>query len=554
MRTLSRVAVCVLAMLAGCAKDKCVGEPASFELSVSLQNASLAARARTLRVAVLVNDSGWKKEIPLGSSFGDGSTALAIVIDPPPSGAYQLTVEATAVDEQGAALASAQRTVQATADGCNRVVLDLSASDLPDAGAGDAMPLDAAPDSGSDAGIVDPDAADPDAGVDTGVQDTGEVPDTGVAPDTGEVPDTGVAPDTGVTPDAGPAPDAAGTAFPYTPANFDPNALTPLVGLTIDCGTVTFDSTTLSFMNFCGGTQPIAVATTTRFGARPIAIIPASRLEIGGGSTLRLIGDKPVVLAIYGNAQIEGLVDASASGTSPGAGASTNPDCATGTGQSAPTPGHGGGGGGAYVSAAGAGGRGSDFSAGGLAGTQGAASTEPLRCGCGGGNGVTGSANAGLGGAGGGGVQISAAGDLDLVGAGGVAAGGGGGAGGTSRGGGGGGGSGGMILIESVNTHISGLLIANGGGGGGASESNLSGGPGQDGVRANPAGGSSAIPSHGGNGGRGASRTQSVRSGTNNDENGGGGGGGASTGAIFARGISSCTATGSISPSVVGCP
>lgn len=546
----------------GCAKDKCATEVPSFQLDVAVRDMSLASRTATLRVDIYVNGAGRTRDIPLGEALRDGATALAIVIDPPPADFFDLDVRATALDVDDRPLATARGPLRAAPNGCNRVSLELTLKDLPDAGP---QPDAETPDTGDDAGVA-PDATPPDVESDASVVDTGEqpdagalpdagdLPDSGVPPDSGDLPDSGVLPDSGDLPDGGFAPDSNGTAFSYTPTNFDPRQFTPLVGATFDCGNTSFDSTNLTFNNFCGGVRPVPVLTTSM--NRPVVVIPVTRLELGAGSRFRVFGQNPVILAVYGLAQLEGTIDASGIGSSSGAGGGSGADCAGSSGQDAPSGSHGGGGGGGYQGAGASGGQGADSSSGGTPGASVTPAASPLRGGCRGGAGRAGGFSGGEGGGAGGGIQISISRDLDMPSRGSVLAGGGGGRAGQRRGGGGGGGSGGTIIIEAVHLQSTGTIVANGGagGGGGAENASVNGGGGQDGVRANPQGGYGGL-GEGGAGGTGGNGASSPNDGLNGDTgSAGGGGGGGGRGAIFLRGTIQCTATGSVSPPVANCP
>ena len=79
-------------------------------------------------------------------------------------------------------------------------------------------------------------------------------------------------------------------------------------------------------------------------------------LTLGSSATLHLVGDKPVIIVVFGTANIDGVIDASAHGATPGPGAER--DCSVGTGTNG-TDGSGlyissdGGGGGGFGSAGG---------------------------------------------------------------------------------------------------------------------------------------------------------------------------------------------------------
>src|SRR5207237_1019822 len=152
-------------------------------------------------------------------------------------------------------------------------------------------------------GMVD--SATPDSGmVDTGLIDTG-LDDTGLD-DTG-LADIG-APDTG-TPDTG-TPDA-GTTFRYTPSNFDPAAITAIAGPEVlNCGVTTFNSTSRSFTNWCGMLPPTQIVTQP--GGPDAVVIAMGDFTIAAASTFRVVGTRPVIIALYGSASISGTINAGA--------------------------------------------------------------------------------------------------------------------------------------------------------------------------------------------------------------------------------------------------
>jgi hypothetical protein len=262
------------------------------------------------------------------------------------------------------------------------------------------------------------------------------------------------------------------TAFPYFPSNFDPNGsgvnpTTTSATTTLNCGVTTFDSTSLTFTNWCSSqpTPTPVVQTQTATGGPDIVVLPLLNFTVASGATLKLTGNRPVVLAVFGDATIAGTIDASASGTTPGAGG--NQTCSTGTGSNGGTD--AGGGGGGHATAGGTG----DTGVGGGA-IRGATTVIPLLGGCPGGKGGGGSGlfpgSGGNGGVGGGAVQLSAAGTVTFSGS--ILANGSAGTNGTaggllsSGGGGGGGGSGGSVLVEGHVISGAGTMTVNGGAGG----------------------------------------------------------------------------------------
>jgi hypothetical protein len=310
---------------------------------------------------------------------------------------------------------------------------------------------------------------------------TGGVTATGGGSGTAGV--TGIAGVTGTSgaTGTGGAPGGGVVSFPFTPNNFDPTDYQPSVSssstVSLGCGPSTFDSETLAFGNWCGQFQPTPVILQ-QSGGPAVIVLPVTSLALAGGSSLRLTGSRPVLFAVFGNANIAGTIDASASGTTPGAGG--NLSCGTsqggnGSGNTARNDGASGGGGGGFGTPGGSGGRADTdmccagagvTQPGGVAGvTRGTSGQSPLLGGCAGGMaGGCGTA----GGAGGGAVQISAAGTLTVTGT--VRSNGAAGAlpcGEDDEGGGTGGGSGGGILLEGATLAMSGATLqANGGAGG----------------------------------------------------------------------------------------
>lgn len=264
---------------------------------------------------------------------------------------------------------------------------------------------------------------------------------------------------------------ACGALFRYAPANFTPPSISMFApAQRFNCGTSTFDSTpsaTTPFTNWCGQpTPPVIVAPQGATGIDAV-VLPMRGLRVDGSQTLRLIGTRPVILAVFGDAVVDGLINAGGSGTTPGAGGNSSACGATGAGGvgTANSSSGGGGGGGAYGGTGGAGGNSNLSAAGALGGSvNGVTALSPFRGGCGGG---AGGDSGGTGGGGGGGVQISAS-DLVTI-RGRVASQGGGGQGGQNdQSGGGGGGSGGAVLLEAtfISFGPAARVTVNGGGGG----------------------------------------------------------------------------------------
>jgi hypothetical protein len=362
--------------------------------------------------------------------------------------------------------------------------------------------------------------------------------------------------------DAGPVMPAP--AFDYVPANFDPTS--PEIAdidrhaIVLDCGTSTFDSTDRSFSDWCGP-EPSALLITQSDDTEAVVLV-MDTLSVAAGSTLRLVGTRPVILAVFGDARVGGRIDASAEGAMPGPGADRG--CEPGAGATGANGGTynaaGGGSGGGFGSPGASGGRGAATIgtapaavSGGVA--NGSATLSPLRGGCSGGSGGRGDGATGTpGGGGGGALQISAAGRLEVYGA--IrAAGGGGGVSADSEDGGGGGGSGGAILLEAQPLDLDGTAVisANGGGGGSgqASFSSNNAEAGADGAADITVAAGGSASGNGGDGGSGAARAGDAAGGSDGTTafgNGGGGGGGGGVGRIRVNNVGVCVVRGVFSP------
>jgi hypothetical protein len=146
------------------------------------------------------------------------------------------------------------------------------------------------------------------------------------------------------TKQVGPCGTCFGDALNFLP---DDVALAFDHAVVIDCA-ATFDSAVPDFTTWCSGTKPVPVVQT-QSGGPDLVVVPMTALTVAAGSTLRVIGNKPVVFAVAGDATIDGTLDAGATGTTPGAGGDSGltgtiatagtlagPDCnvfANGTGQ-----------------------------------------------------------------------------------------------------------------------------------------------------------------------------------------------------------------------------
>ncbi len=339
--------------------------------------------------------------------------------------------------------------------------------------------------------------------------------------------------------------------FPYTPSNFNPQVATLFIAppVVLDCGVSKFDSTTLSFSNWCGQPQPTP-QVIFRAGNSNLVVLAMQSLEVKG--TLQLTGSQPVVLAVYGDATVSGTLSASGSHDTPGAGAPAL-TCFGGNGGDGSVFSAAGGGGAGFGKSGARGGDAIGVMSGGHAGSVNGTVPVPLSAGCNGGDGAV-ALNlqlAAKGGGGGGALQLSAAGNLTVSGK--VSANGGGGRGATgTAAGGGGGGSGGAIVLEAnlLTLTSSAQLTAQGGAGGAGALDNTPGGDGADGHDAD---GDKAVGANGqnpaGNGGDGASlndtsATSGDPGGSSGPDNGGGGGGGAGYGRIWLHSVSTCSVDG----------
>ncbi len=355
--------------------------------------------------------------------------------------------------------------------------------------------------------------------------------------------------------------------FHYLPSNFDPTILNPgsAPSVTLSCDAVYDSADPSNFAAWCGQPAPLVEIDTAP--EPDLVILTFQNLTVAATGSLTVVGDKPVILAVFGDATIDGDMDASASESTAGPGG--NSACGNGTGgngqsSDSDNDGAGGGGGGAFGANGGTGGDG-QYDDGGSRGTaEGNAELMPLRGGCAGGRGGRGVGSSGrYGGGGGGALQISVAGTLLVASV--VSAAGGGGQEGTGvEDGGGGGGSGGGILLEGDAVNIASVawITANGGGGaeGASEDSGSAGSDGEDGYRASTAraqGGSGCSKcGDGGDGGAlsGIAGTDGSRGSGSGDEGGGGGGGGG-VGRIRVNGYISCSLAGTFSPAAsTDCP
>ena len=331
--------------------------------------------------------------------------------------------------------------------------------------------------------------------------------------------------------------------FPYQPTNFDVVQVRapPAAPTVLDCGETIIDTAGTGLprtTNWCRN-QMFEASIIKQDGGPDTVLVSLSGLTITSDAGLTLIGNKPVIFAVFGDVDITGQVI-----TKSGAQV-----CTSGAGRdgSSGIGGNSAGSGAGFSTAGGAGGEGVGLvglingPAGG--GVEPNATASPLRGGCSGGRGGNQSSGATPGG---GAVQISAAGAMAINGT--IAAPGEGGRGGAFAAAGNGGGSGGLVVLEARELTISGGAITANGGGGGQGGGVIVGNPGADGLidAASGAPGGSGGPVLGGNGGTGGFASPPTGGATNTN----GGGGGGSSGLLFFRGAAAC----SIGPQVVLSP
>jgi hypothetical protein len=319
--------------------------------------------------------------------------------------------------------------------------------------------------------------------------------------------------------------------------------------MTVDCKT-TIDTTGFSDagnIDVCGRLLTAALVDQNN-GSAPlkVVLIASSSLGVQPDASVSFLGPYPVILAVYGAGQVDGILSAAAgSDGDAGPGADHDTGCNAVTG----TTSKGGGGGGFGTNGGNGGGNG------GSQGHQVGANMNPLRPLEGGCSGAPDDPAGGcVGGGAGGALQISASGNLAITGT--IDSSGSGGVGGDAGNpgfGGGGGGSGGALLLEANRVSLTlvagqrtGALTVNGGGGGGGG---FPVGGGNTGTAGQP-GTNTAAPGGLGNGngspgGQGGAQNNPM-DGTNPASNGGGGGGGGSVGYIRVNAASCNLASGTV--------
>ncbi|MBL8940619.1 MAG: putative metal-binding motif-containing protein [Archangium sp.] len=406
--------------------------------------------------------------------------------------------------------------------------------------------------------------------------DAGTLVDAGVPADGGALADGGTPVDAGAFADAG-APTDAGASDAGAPFIIPSNV--PLA--TIDAApTVTHLNFTCNatmtlnppgYRDDLGCNEPTLPAPTLvpQANGPTLVVYVVDRLTVASGVTVKVVrgssggtGDRALVFAVKGDAQINGTIDVSANEgwvglnyvieSGPGGQGSFCPASSPGIGNGDKS---GGGQGGGFGLAGGNGGNGADNGGAGATGipAQGTATLVPLRGGCPGSRGGKG-ANDRYGRAGGA-LQLWVRGQLSLNGA--LLASGGRGFGAqVTGGGGGGGGSGGAILVEATTlTAGASAIIAANGGSGAEGSAYWPAGLGRDGqygtIGVTTAPGGSGANQCGGYGGRGGARaggstdgqTGGVEQSCNTSNLGGGGGGGGGVGRVRINALNPCTIT-----------
>ncbi len=374
-------------------------------------------------------------------------------------------------------------------------------------------------------------------------------------------------PDAGVN-DAQPGPDATPLCTLWQPANFQACALAdPLGALDLShAGVYTYDTDDGELRDPEGQKVP---HTNQSIDLTPqVRAISVNDFTLGANTSLQVSGTRPLLIASFGEIDIQGVIDVGAEVGDSGVPAGQNPFACEGVGSSGNGgngEGAGGGGGGGF---AGAGGTGGEGNADGLSQRPGGAGglavpSTPMtpRGGCDGALGGAGGSRGGaavVGGGGGGALQLSAMVRIRIQGDGRLDGRGAGGTGGESgeAGGGGGGGSGGWLGLDAPIIVLSdaAVVAANGGGGGGGGGRAI-GAPGSNGEDGNlsaasASGGNGAstaqsIASAGGAGGAGATLAGTTVTATPGD---GAGGGGGAAGFVVVWGDLSITEGAVVSP------
>lgn len=308
----------------------------------------------------------------------------------------------------------------------------------------------------------------------------------------------------------------------WHPQGFDPCALGAPMVMPRLAGQYAYDTTTDGGTLFDSGRRAVVSSQLTMMQSdgSAVAVWSVDALAVEAGTTINVVGRKPLLVVAWSSATISGVLDAGShiGVTNPPShiaetvqfGAGANEACGTnvgGDGASALSGGFGGSGGGGGGGFRGAGGAGASGAGAGVTGGTGASIVPALtiRGGCpGGASGTAGdnaippatSSSIAQGGAGGGAIRLVAYDAITIAGSVGASGAGGAGAPLSSACGGGGGGSGGYIALEAPTVTIgaNGTIAANGGGGGGGGGNSDAGNDGADGkldVQAAPGGGTS---------------------------------------------------------------
>lgn len=296
--------------------------------------------------------------------------------------------------------------------------------------------------------------------------------------------------------------------------------------------------------------------TLTQTNGGDVCLVYVTSASISG--QLIATGSRPLAIAASSTITISGVIDVSSRRSDGKTGPGMDGACSFAATPEMDAGGAGGAAGGSFGAVGGAGGHGdSDTSLGndgdGAPGGAGAPiALTVLRGGCRGQTGANESANGNAGGTGGrsgGALYLYAASSITLTSTGVIRASGAGGNGGQAQAGGGGGGTGGMVVIESPQIALAGVIAANGGGGGEGGgrigNTNVTGQPGADGTATTAAApGGMGSDNRFGYGGPGGAASTAAGAGTSSVIGGGGGGG--SVGIIHFIGAS--TVTGTVTP------
>jgi hypothetical protein len=326
----------------------------------------------------------------------------------------------------------------------------------------------------------------------------------------------------------------------------------PLEALTID-GECTYD-TTVGELD-CDETETMLGQVDLPQDTGPtLAVLLFESFTVSSGATLRIVGDKPLVVASATEIAIAGLINVGSSrgdngAANPGAGVDSIDHCTVTDDAGAA----GGGGGGGMADLGGVGGDGDNGATGGTAGGALAAIPTGIVVGCPGAPGHD-RANAavGLAGTGGGALELVALTSIEVTGT--ITAGGmsGGPTGETEEIGGGGGGSGGYLGFDApvIVFAATAIIAANGGGGGEGSDNaqGEGGNAGTSGLASDTAAAGGTGGGAGGDGGNGSAAATLVGAAGANSVMQGGGGGGGAAGFILVSGTVDEVAGSVVSP------